>query len=238
MSVTAGDITKGALSKLGVIALGETLDGELAADSFDILNSLMESLTTDRMYIVAVSDHVLTVAPNTQSITIGPGCDINVTRPIQLEDRAFFRFVNLDYPMEQVNLDQYNQFTIKNLGTTYPAYYYYDYGFPTGTIKFWPVPIQTCELHLPLMEQLQQFANLTTSYTLPPGYRRFLELAMALELAPNYRPVTADLMRNYNAARRTIQRANLRIPTLVTPPWIQRGTDRRGNGLANFIAGY
>lgn len=238
MLTAAQDLIKGALLKLGVLALGETVDGEIAIDALAALNGLMDSLITDRLYILTISDHVLTVAPGTQSITIGPGCMIDVPRPVRLEDRAFFRFTNLDFAMEQVGLDQYNLITIKTLSTTYPSYYFYDYGFPTGTIKVWPVPVQTCELHLPLMEQLSQFADLSTGYDLPPGYRRFLELALAIELAPNYRPVTADLMRNYNAARRTILRANLRIPELISPPWIQRGTTRHGNGLANFLAGY
>lgn len=235
---TATEFIKSSLSMLGVLALGEQVDGEVAADALRILNNMIDSWTLDRLYIVTVQDHTLSVSPGTSSVTIGPGQQIDVARPVKLEDRAFFRFTNLDYPMQQMDLQQYNEITIKSLSTTYPSYYYYDANFPTGTIKFWPVPVQTCELHLPLQVQLQEFADLTTDYAFPPGYNRLITLGLALELAPNYRPVSADLMRNYQAARRAVQRINLRVPNLITPPWVMRGADKRGNGLANFLAGY
>lgn len=235
---TATDFIRGALSQLGVLALGEQPDGDVAVDCLQIINNLVDSWNTDNLYILTRQDHTLAVSPGTASVTIGPSMQINVSRPVALEPRAFFRFTNLDFDMEQIDLPTFNEITIKSLSTTYPSYYYYDANFPTGTIYFWPVPIQSCVLHLPLMQQLSEFADLTTDYNFPPGYRRFITLALAVELAPNYRPVTPDLMRNYATAKRNVRKLNERVPNLETPPWVQRGSDKRGNGLANFLAGY
>ena len=225
------------LGLLGVRALGEPVDGDVAADAFRALNNLLESWQLDRLFILSTSDVTKTVAPGTASLTIGSGGDIDIARPVRLESRAYFRFTNIDIPMEQVGFERWNEITLKSLSTTYPGYYYYESTYPLGRVHFWPVPISSCELHLTLQNQLTAFADLNTNYALPPGYARLITLGLAVELSPNYRPASPDLLRQYQNAARLVRRMNARIPVLEAPPWVQRGNDRRPNGLANFLAG-
>lgn len=216
-TITATKIIEEALSLLGVLALGERADGDVLVDALDFLNNMIESWSMDDMNIVTIQHQILSCPPGTAYITIGPGGMINVDRPTQVENGAFFRISTLDYHMQKINRLDYDAIVNKNVQATYPSVYYYDANLPLAKVFIWPLLAGTGELHLPIFTVLQQFADLTTAYTLPPGYKRAIMYSLAEEMGPTYRTVTDDIRRIASKSRMQIRRTNTRIPTLSLP---------------------
>jgi len=180
------DITKRSLRLLNVLAAGDTLKASPAADGLAILNNLIESISNeeDMQYGRTQITHTLTASDG--SYTIGASGDITTTWPMRIET-AFIRDTDSnDYPMQIINSEQYSTLWLKTLETTYPFYLYYNRQWPNGTLKLFPEPSSALTLVLNVWPQISTFAAGTTTVSLPPGYERFFEYALAIELAPEY----------------------------------------------------
>lgn len=234
---SANDLISNALGMLGVLALGDPLDGEVAADALDALNMMVESWSLDSLYIYTRQEQVYTVPAGSQSVTVGTGGNINITRPYRVEDGAFFRIGTLDYTMDKIDRVTYEGISVKNLQMPAPRYYYYDGNYPLGNLYFWQAPSANAELHLPVVTSLTQFADLVTDYQLPPGYKRLLSAGLALELAPNYRPATPDLLRVFQSASNNIRKVNAQIPRMTSPQLPMSGGAPMSNRF-NILGGY
>ena len=68
---TALDLLTGALRKINVLAAGEPLDATDAADGLQVLNDLLESLSTDRLYVYSSNYSKLAWNPGQYDYTIG-----------------------------------------------------------------------------------------------------------------------------------------------------------------------
>lgn len=72
-----------------------------------------------------------------------------------------------------------------------PRYLFYDRGNPTGTIYLAGAP-QSGTVQLVTWTALSQFADATTPLTMPPGFARVLQLAAAIELAPQFETAPSE----------------------------------------------
>lgn len=222
MATTAEELVTGAYSLLGVLASGETLSAEDANTGLTLLNNMLDSWNTERLNIYSVQDHTATLSG--QTLTIGPGEDIDVDRPIRLDERCFTRLNNIDYSMRVVNGNQYASLVLKTLTSSYPFYVFYDADAPTGTLYFWPQPPSPVEVHIRLWKQLPQFTSISDTADLPQGYRRAIIFSLAEELAPQFRNLDQNIVRIAAKARRNIKRANLQDNMLNMPsPLVSRG---------------
>lgn len=195
------------------------------------LNDMLDSWVTQPYFAISVDEYVVTVTGATAyPVTIGPGMTFNVPRPIRLEDGAFTRINGVDFPLVWIDREQYNAIIVKQTISPIPCYGYYDGNFPTGNIYLWPVPTPSSEIHLQLMTQTSQFANLATDYSLPPGYKNAMVYSLAEELAPGIRPLDPVVIQLAKNARRVMRRLNAEIPTLSFDT-------QGGSPYANFIAG-
>lgn len=218
MIVNATSLISQALSLLGVRGIGEPIPGEEAQSCLDVLNNMLDSWNLERLMIYTVQEHVTTLTGNT--VTIGPGMQVDVPRPVVLDDWCFTRFNNVDYTINMINGEQYSSITIKSTTSTFPYVAYYDAQNPTGTIYFWPIPPQPLELHLRLRQQLTEFATPETEIDLPQGYRRAITYSLAEELGPQYRGVDPMISKIAAKARMNIKRMNnpenvLNMPTAI-----------------------
>lgn len=149
-----------------------------------------------------------------------PG-DFKIQRPLRITN-GFSRlttggYSSIDYPFEMIGLDVWNSIGIKNLPAgPWPRVCYYDQSFPLGTLYFWGVPTTNIELHLWTDNILTDMAGLSTQINLPQGYSRFLKLALAIELAPEYgKQVPDSLMRSYEQAKNAVKMLNSQNPNVA-----------------------
>lgn len=229
---TANQIIKRACLLIGAIDVTETVGGSEAAECLDSLNGLIDSWSTMPQAAYNNQEIVVTMAPSTFGLTIGPGQQIDTVRPLRIES-AYARYNNLDRVIEVIEEKaQWDAILIKQLGTSWPEALWYDGGLPTGNVYFWPQPSGTVSLHLTVLNYVGDFADLTSDQNLSRGYKRALELNLAVELSDLFKlPVSPSLQRRADLAYRAIRRNNANTPELEIG-------GRRASRLGKFLAGY
>jgi hypothetical protein len=112
----------------------------------------------------------------------------------------------VDSDLDWITAAEYDAIENKSLSGSSPTRAFYSPGLPTGSIYLWPVPSAAVTLSVRVMTQLVQFADLSTDYTLAPGYKRALEYSVAEELHPNR--ITPAIARLAFGARKAIKTVN------------------------------
>lgn len=219
---SALDFGTRALQLLGVIDPTETPSAEDGQTAFEVLNDWIDSLGAQRLTIHTVPRSTGTYTASSASITIGSGGTFNIVRPLWIERAAYVvpgTSPAVEAPLDVWNDQQYQAQTIKALTSTLPTALYYDYAWTAGlgTLKLWPIPTQNLTLVLYCPVALTEFADQSTDYTFPPGYRRAITFNLANELAPWYPAVTPDprIAKIATESLGIIKRANTRIPLAV-----------------------
>ena len=218
---TFGDIVDAALSDLGVRAAGEVLTASESADGLVALNDLRDQWETERLAIYTVTRTTWTISANDGEYTVGSGANVNVARPVFVDHVNFIdtsTTPDTEYPLKKWELADYAAQPQKALTSTFPQAWYYNPTYPTGTLTLWPVPTSsTLEGAIYTPVAVASFASLSTTVSLPPGYKRALVKNLALELAPSYlgregpSPLLIQQARESKAA---IKRANQRAVEL------------------------
>jgi hypothetical protein len=227
---TALAIITGALQELGVVGAGDSLSAEDSSVSLLALNVLADAWLTEPNYMYATTTVSASLSAGDTSLTIGASQDLNTARPIRLEQGCFVTSSGIDYPLAVITEAEYNAISDKSLSGAWPEVCFYDGGSPTGNVYFYPTG--ACTVKLNVLTQLSQFADLTTSYTLPPGYERAFKFTLAEEVANTFRAkLTSVTARNAKQARRAIKRANFVVPQLSVTQPVMSGLERIRAGL-------
>lgn len=212
---TASEVIASSLKELGVLGAGETLPAEDASEGLIALNRLIDHWAAERLQIYTVTRTTWTIVASDGSYTVGSSADVNVARPVFI-DRVNFINTSTDpdteYPLRQLTEDAYAGIALKALTGVFPQAWYYNPTYPTGTLTLWPVPTSaTLQGALYAPAAVAQFAALTTSVSLPPGYERMLVKNLALELLPSYsRQPDPVLVAQAREAKETVKRVNRR----------------------------
>ncbi len=214
--VTATDIIKRAMRIIGVIGQNETPSSSEAADALMALNDMLDSWSIDRTYIYSIQQESFPLVSGTVSYTIGAGGDFNTTRPNEI-DNIFVRLNGTDYPLKAINSQDYNGIASKSNNGGIPEYYFFNPAYPLGTIQLWGAPSSDQTIYINSWQPLQQFANLTTDYTLPSGYNRALAYGLAMEIAPEYGvSLTPEAAGIAALSQANIRNKNLPAPVMKT----------------------
>lgn len=232
---TALDLIESAMSKIGILAAGETVSAEDAAIGLKRLNTLVDSMEQDQMFAYTTQDTVVTLPAGVTSLTIGPGQQINMPRPVKILRGSFCRVGDQDYRLDPTTEPEYNAITLKDsVSTICPCVVFFDGQTPAGTLHFWPSAATDVELHLITPEASGIAADLTTNYVFPPGYARYIEYALAIEMAPDFNVTPSPMIIGAAAnAKRAIRRVNARTPQLdVCYP------GDSANSVSDFVGGY
>ena len=235
MLVTALQLIEAGLSKIGMLAAGETVSAEDAAIGLLRLNSLIDAMENEDMFGYTTTDTVVTLPANTTSLTIGPAQAIDIVRPTKIINGSFSRLGGIDYPLTSVTEPEYNAISLKSsIGSVAPRVCFYDGGNPTGNVYFWPTSQSSVELHLITPEPGGEATDLTTAYAFPPGYIRYIENALGIEMAPDFNTQPSPFIQAAAAnAKRAIRRMNNRVPQM------DMNCDHgKGNSPSDFISGY
>jgi hypothetical protein len=122
-----------------------------------------------------------------QLYTIGSGQTWNIARPLAIVSAALLNSSGPGTPIEVVHAGKWSMIPDRQAQSFVVKYLFYDRGNPNGNVLVSPIPLGgTLTVELLTWQPLTQFADLTTAITLPPGYQRPLEIAVAIELAPQY----------------------------------------------------
>ena len=214
---TYGAIVESALKEIGVLAAGETMSAEDGSDGLDALNMRLDQFNAERLAPFITTRTTFTVVSGDGSYTVGTGADVNIVRP-NLQEVSEVRFQDtsvsptLEYPLLQLTENDYARLPQKTLTSTQPTSFYYSPTLPNGTLIFWPVPTSaTLQGVMYVLAALSEAAALTTTVSLPPGYRRMLIKQLAVDLASSYgREVAPQLMMEADDALRTVKASNQR----------------------------
>lgn len=230
---TATEIITEAMRHLGMLNAGETPNADDADACLTALNTLVDAWNLPSLTQYTTTDGTANLAGGATSLTIGPGQTINVTRPGRIEVGSWARAGDIDYELEQITEAEYNAISIKNLAGFVPRVFYYDPGTTTGTIYYWPAPAATVVVHHPLALQFTAFANLTTDYSFPQGYRRAFVFNLAKEVAPMFteQGPSPFVVAQAALSLRLVKRANHQVPQLDTYP-------RPLGAYEDFVGGY
>ena len=212
---TALNLIESALTEIGVRAAGETLPADEASDGLVSLNRMIDQWAAERLTIHTVTRTTWTITASDGQYTVGTGANVNVARPVYVDHVNFLDTAtdpDTEYPLVPFTEDAWAGVRLKAATAVYPSNYYYNPTHPTGTLDLWPVPTSTTltgAFYAPTA--VAQFAALTTSVSLPPGYERALLKNLAVELLPSYgRQPDPLLIEQARDAKAVIKRANKR----------------------------
>lgn len=181
---TALEIITGAAKLIGVVFKSESLSSDEATDGLVSLNDMIASWANNGLLVISRTWESFNVSA-ASSYTIGSGQTLNTVRPIAIK-KAFFRINSIDYQMDKLSDEEYEDIDYKSLSSTFPNKYNYDNAHPYGTIRIYPALASSAALHLLSEKPLTSFSALTTTVDLPPGWKRALKFNLALEMAPEY----------------------------------------------------
>jgi len=241
---TVNDIVKRALRLLQVKEAGEPATAEEAEDGMEVLNNIVDSWANESLMLFTIAEHSTAFVPNQIEYTIGTGGTFNVTRPVTNGIKnAFARDANgLDFPIEEINNEQYNEILLKDFTSTYPIYFYFRDNFPLGVLSVWPPPSESLTFFINVSSQFSQFSLPADVVALPPGYVRALEYNLAVEIGPEY--IKSTNAANFQVIQKLAMEAKERIkdtndvnvPELKSPA-AYLGKNRRGFYNWGFFGG-
>lgn len=153
-------------------------------DALEGLNGLIGSWALDDFLIYSITRETFTLTINDAEYTIGASGDFNTVRPDQITD-AFLRDSGTDHHLDIRHLNEYNRISEKT-NNSRPDKLFYLPEHPLGKILFNFEPDKAYELHLNSLKALTEFAKISTTFSLPPGYKRMMIHNLAVDLSPEY----------------------------------------------------
>jgi len=214
MAVTAQNLINKSLRLLGVLASGETTTAAEAEDSLYSLNSIIDSLSANPQYYFCTQAEQFTLVSGQSTYTIGndpntsPAANFVTARPIRIVG-AFVRISNVDTPLALITEQYWTNIAAKATSGT-PTKLLYRPNVTYGQIVLYPTPNAAVPIFIKAERMIGEYATLTSTQYLPPGYQRLLELSLAMELAPEYgTQVKPEILANLRADLDSLIRTNI-----------------------------
>jgi hypothetical protein len=239
---TALSIIKGALGLINVLGQGEALNNFDSNEAFAILNDIIRVWNLNNLMLYKIQKIIGTLIAGQNPHTIGPsGANITTARPVRIE-RAFTRLPTasnpVDYQMDQVDSNRYDEIIVKSIGTSYPNVFYYSPDYPNGNIYTYPVQSQqNLEIHISAWMQLSEIAQISDSIDLPYAYDVALKYQLAVDISSRYgkQLVKGDNVFDKAAElRSTIKRVNQPNNNILLDSALMSGWNRGFSILRGF----
>lgn len=232
---TVREEIKGALRIIGQLAEGEEPTDETYTDALEAFNDMLDSWSTERLAVFSTQDQEFTWPVDTDTRTIGPTGNFVGERPVQVADSTYFIINDLSYPLAQINEDEYNAIAQKGNTSTYPSVMWVNYTMPNATMKIYPVPTETLEMHIISVNVLTETDDLDEEMVVPPGYRRAFKYNLGCEIASQFGiEAPPRVIRIADVAKRNIRRINSPKDVMSMPA---RLMSRKGNDF-NIFTGW
>jgi hypothetical protein len=212
---TANQIIGQALGLLGVRSSADAVPGSDAVIALERLNTLLDGWRAQSLFAYATQTITGTLPASTATRTIGPAGQLVASpRPTRIES-MFYTSGSTDYEVKPFTAEEYDRIPDKTITGLGPDFYYFNPGLAAGTLSFYPLASENVTLTIRLWLQVTAFADLTTDYTLSPGYLRALVYSLAEECGPDFeREAPPSVLRTAANARTLLKRVNHRVPQL------------------------
>ena len=122
--MTVRDLIEKSLRLSGVIGIGENADGSMIDDALDSFKMLCETWSMDAALLPQLYQSVGSFTSNVYNYTVGIGADININTPQKI-DQIIVTYLNIRYPLENVDRQRYNEINTTNVQSNIPLYYTY-----------------------------------------------------------------------------------------------------------------
>ena len=234
-TASAGEIIKGSLRLIGMLAEGEEPSADTMQDSIMAMNQMIQSWDTERLAVFNTMDQVFIWPAYEMTRTIGPSGNFVGDRPIEIDDATYFKDPQsgLSFGVKLINQQQYDGIAFKTVTSTYPQVMWVNNTFPDMTMTIYPVPIKALEWHIISVEQLKEVDSVATDMTFPPGYLRAFRYNLAMELAPEFGvEPSQQVTRIAMTSKRDLKRINF-PGDLMAIPYPIVATRQRYNIYAN-----
>lgn len=265
---TGTQIIYRAARALGNLRSGQPVPTEQLPDFMDSLNDMVDGWQVDqrKIFCIAANLYQLTagqqfylIGPNAPASTVANGntyIGIQAPRPNAIEEaNILIQSTNpvVRYQMAIVNAEQWSTIAVQTLPFAIPMVLWNDNNFPStgatagcAALSLWPGPLGSYPLELFTWQQLQQFADATTSYAFPPGYAEAIIFSLAEQAASLFRiyfkvpnAVFAEqfslVQQQARRARQNIDESNARQEFMAIDPAFQSVDSRYG--AWNYLTG-
>lgn len=203
---TALDIIKRAMRHIGALAEGETPTAQEEADGLDAFNDVLETWNLESLSVYGEAPEAFTTVGGQALYTIGTGGNFNTARPVDVMG-AYVTYQGVDFPLTKIPLASYNDIGLKTQGNIIPEAFTYINDFPLGKIYLWPVPSQAMTISINAQRILSSVATGATVVSMPPGYKRALQYAVAVEMSAEY-STGVDVSGMARSTKAPLKRAN------------------------------
>jgi len=226
MTRTGLQVLTDALKLLGVVAGHEVPTAAEQQDAFARLNELIDSWGLHAQTLLVSRRDVVPLVVGQQTYTVGPGEDIDVPVPIDLDAVSYVvsGTVETEVFLTMVSDQAYLGQAQKDLTGSPPLEVAYARTHAAGELWVWPVPVAATDLVLYWQQPLAAFPDLVTPVSLAAGYARALRTNLAVELAPEYgKQLDPTIDRMARESLADVKRANFPLVEVGIDPMLTGG---------------
>lgn len=182
MATSARDIIVAAARKAGVVGKGVALSADEADQYLGELNRMLARWSTKRVLVPALTKITHTLSTGVGEYTIGPGGDINRTRPVNISE-ANVAYNDVQWTLHcRRNADAYVQIGYPGLDSIPAELYYFRGEGATAQIALYPRPDRAYVLTAYVLDPMTSFASLSTDSVLPAEYEDALVFNLAVRI--------------------------------------------------------
>lgn len=203
---TALDLVTRALKVRRVLGSVGTASMQEGVDGLTALNAMLKTWSANKLAVPCILQEQLTIAAGQPSRTIGPGGQLNTTRPTRVAN-SFIRIDTVDWPVEHISVEEYDSIPDK-FTQDIPRVMGYRRSSPLGILYFYPAPADAYALFLNSWQPLQSFSGLSTVYSMPPEYEEGIVYNLARRMASFGGMFTAEDLRIASETYNTIRSVN------------------------------
>lgn len=214
MPTTAQQIITGSLTDIGELGQGEDPSTEDLNYGLVRLNSILDTISTERLSLFCVFNNIFALVANQQDYTFGPSAAdfTSIGRPVLIQSAAIIPLATLRFPMNLLTAKQWAMIPEKGLVGVLPTDLYDDAQYPNRGIHVCPIPSGSTQLEIYYWAALEQFATLDQELAMPPGYLDFLKYTLMLHLSPAYnKPIDPAILALAQSKKAAIQTINAQI---------------------------
>lgn len=225
VETSGAKLIKRALRLLGVLASGTQLSALELEEGLEALNSMLDAWNSEELNTFSRYAIETALVADQQSYTIGINCDIDTAWPEKIEQgQAFYKVDGVEYPLEVLNSDQWNEIAQKDVAATQPCKLFYDREFPYGNVSLYPKP-DSGSLVLYLVLPLVQITQPSVPFVLPPSYAEAIAYNLAVRLAPeNGKTVPVEVGVIAVESKANLKRANFEAPVMACDSALMQNT--------------
>lgn len=219
---TALTLITDTLLDMGVIAGEATPRASQAQQLLRKMNRMFKQWNIEGLLTYGLTPYILTLTPGQQQYTIGPGGDIDIPLPTEIQG-AFVRDISLplanqeDYPLNKLNDQQWQRIAFKNMEVQWPNIgIWFNMTYPLIEVNIWPIPTTSQYAIVIWIENKLSPMTLSTVIALPDGYEDAIIDNLYVKSARSFQiELTQEDKDRAINSKAIIQAQNLQINELI-----------------------